>query len=175
MYILGGLWSISRAFDDGPLNVLSWSKFGLMEFGPFKKEKEGEMAERSIVSMLEETRVFEPPEELKRKAHIKSMEEYREIYQRSLQDPEGFWEELAEQLDWYRKWDKVLEWDFEKPEIKWFIGGKLNASYNCLDRHLKTWRRNKAALIWQGEPLEENRVFTYQPVSYTHLTLPTKA
>ena len=124
------------------------------------------MAEKGIVSMLEETRVFEPPEELKREAYIKSMEEYREIYRRSIEDPEGFWGELADQLEWYRKWDKVLEWDFDKPEIRWFIGGKLNASYNCLDRHLRTWRRNKAALIWQGEPLEESRVFTYQQLYY---------
>jgi acetyl-CoA synthetase len=94
------------------------------------------------------------------------MEDYKELYQRSLNDPEKFWEELAEQLDWSKKWDKVLEWDFNKPEVKWFGGGKLNASYNCLDRHLNTWRSNKVALIWQGEPLEENRFFTYQQLHY---------
>ncbi len=124
------------------------------------------MEEKAIISMWEETRVFEPPEEIKREAYIKSMEEYRELYQRSIEDPEGFWGELAEQLDWFKRWDKVLEWDFTKPEIKWFIGGKLNACYNCLDRHLTTWRKNKAALIWQGEPLEENRIFTYQQLHY---------
>ena len=94
------------------------------------------------------------------------MEEYRELYQKSIKDPEKFWGELAEGLDWSKKWDKVLEWDFNKPEIKWFLGGKLNASYNCLDRHLNTWRSNKVALIWQGEPLEENRFFTYQQLHY---------
>jgi acetyl-CoA synthetase len=100
------------------------------------------------------------------KATIRRMEDYKELYQRSLNDPEKFWGELAEQLDWSKKWDKVLEWDFNKPEVKWFVGGKLNASYNCLDRHLNTWRSNKVALIWQGEPLEENRFFTYQQLHY---------
>jgi acetyl-CoA synthetase len=100
------------------------------------------------------------------KATIRRMEDYKELYQRSLNDPEKFWGELAEQLDWSKKWDKVLEWDFNKPEVKWFGGGKLNASYNCLDRHLNTWRSNKVALIWQGEPLEENRFFTYQQLHY---------
>jgi len=94
------------------------------------------------------------------------MEDYKQLYQKSIKDPEKFWGELAEQLDWTKKWDKVLEWDFNKPEIKWFVGGKLNASYNCLDRHLNTWRSNKVALIWQGEPLEENRFFTYQQLHY---------
>ena len=130
-----------------------------------KPKREVKM-DKAIVSVLEETRVFEPPEELKREAYIKSMEEYEEIYRRSVEEPEAFWAELAEQLGWFKRWDKVSEWDFDKPEVKWFIGGKLNASYNCLDRHLKTWRRNKAALIWQGEPLEESRTFTYQQLHY---------
>ena len=116
--------------------------------------------------MSEEKLVYEPSDAVKMKATIKRMEEYRELYQRSLSDPEKFWGELAEQLDWSKKWDKVLEWDFNKPEVKWFAGGKLNASSNCLDRHLNTWRSNKVALIWQGEPLEENRFFTYQQLHY---------
>jgi acetyl-CoA synthetase len=115
---------------------------------------------------MEERKVFEPSDGVKMKAYIKRMEDYRELYQRSLRDPDGFWGELAEHLDWYKKWDKVLEYDFDKPDIKWFIGGKLNASYNCLDRHLNSWRSNKVALIWQGEPLEENRIFTYQQLHY---------
>jgi len=114
----------------------------------------------------EEQLVYEPSDSVKTKATIKTMEEYRELYQKSVKDPEKFWGELAEELDWKKKWNKVLEWDFSKPEIKWFVGGKLNASYNCLDRHLNTWRRNKVALIWQGEPLEENRSFTYQQLYY---------
>jgi len=114
----------------------------------------------------EDQLVYEPSDSVKTKATIKTMEEYRELYQKSVKDPEKFWGELAEELDWKKKWNKVLEWDFSKPEIKWFVGGKLNASYNCLDKHLNTWRRNKVALIWQGEPLEENRSFTYQQLYY---------
>ena len=124
------------------------------------------MKEKEVVSMLEEERVYEPSDAVKMKASVKRMEEYRELYQKSINDPEAFWGELAEQLDWFKKWDKVLEWDFDRPEIKWFAGGKLNASYNCLDRHLNTWRSNKVALIWQGEPLEENKIFTYQQLHY---------
>jgi acetyl-CoA synthetase len=115
---------------------------------------------------MEEKKVFEPSDGIKMKAYIKRMEDYRELYQRSLRDPDTFWEECAEHLDWYKKWDKVFEYDFDKPDIKWFIGGKLNASYNCLDRHLNSWRSNKVALIWQGEPLEENRIFTFQQLHY---------
>jgi acetyl-CoA synthetase len=122
--------------------------------------------EKGIASTFEAREVFEPPDGIKLKAYIKNLEEYRKLYERSIQDPEGFWGELAEQLNWYKKWDKVLEWDFKRPEIKWFAGGKLNASYNCLDRHLNSWKSNKVALIWQGEPLEENRVFTYQQLHY---------
>ena len=116
--------------------------------------------------VLDEDRVFEPSPVVKLGAYIKSMEEYQKLYARSVEDPEGFWAELAQQLDWFKKWDKVLEWDFNRPEIRWFQNGKLNVSYNCLDRHLSSWRRNKVALIWQGEPLEESRVFTYQQLHY---------
>jgi acetyl-CoA synthetase len=122
--------------------------------------------EKAFVSILGEKKFYEPPDGIKMKAYIKRMEEYRELYQKSIDDPTEFWGDLAEQLDWYKKWDKVLEYDFNKPEIKWFRGGKLNASYNCLDRHLNHWRSNKVALIWQGEPLEENRIFTYQQLHY---------
>ena len=124
------------------------------------------MKVKEKISIQEEKLVYEPSDAVKMKATIRRMEDYKELYQRSLNDPEKFWEELAEQLDWSKKWDKVLEWDFNKPEVKWFGGGKLNASYNCLDRHLNTWRSNRVALIWQGEPLEENRFFTYQQLHY---------
>ncbi|MFB3884136.1 MAG: acetate--CoA ligase [Thermodesulfobacteriota bacterium] len=124
------------------------------------------MAKEKIVSTADEGQVFNPPDSVKLKAFIKNLDEYKKLYEKSVKDPEKFWGELADQLDWYKKWDKVSEWDFKKPEIKWFTGGKLNASYNCLDRHLSSWRSNKVALIWQGEPLEENRVFTYQQLHY---------
>lgn len=117
---------------------------------------------KTITSMMEETRKFPPSKEFSEKAHIKSLAEYQKLYKRSLEDPEGFWGELAENLDWYKKWEKVLDYSFkDKIFIKWFIGGKLNATVNCLDRHLKTHRRNKAALIWEGEP-GDSRTYTYQ-------------
>ncbi len=119
--------------------------------------------EDKITSLLSEGKTFEPPTDGADQAWIKSMEDYRAAYQRSMDDPEGYWGERAEELvTWDKKWDKVLEWDFTKPEIKWFDGGKLNMSYNCLDRHLTNGRRNKAALIWQGEPEDDVKVYTYQ-------------
>jgi len=125
------------------------------------------MAEaKTITSMMEERRVFNPPDEISKKAYIKSLDEYKRIYQRSIDDPEGFWGEMAEQLDWYKKWDKVLVEDFANAKHEWFVGGKLNVSYNCLDRHLKTWRKNKAAIIWEGEPEGESKIYTYQQLYY---------
>lgn len=118
--------------------------------------------ELTITSMLAEERKFDPPQWFREKAYIRSMEEYKEMYKRSIEDPEAFWAERAEELHWFKKWDRVLEYDFDKAIIKWFEGGKLNASYNCLDRHLETWRKNKAAIIWEGEPAGENKVYTYQ-------------
>ncbi len=123
------------------------------------------MGKKEIVSMMDEKRVFSPSNEIKKEAYIKSMDEYRAIYKKSIDDTDGFWAEQATVIDWYEKWDKISDWDFKKPELKWFIGGKLNVSYNCLDRHLAT-RGNKAALIWQGEPLEENKIYTYQQLHY---------
>ncbi|MBI5558506.1 MAG: acetate--CoA ligase [Deltaproteobacteria bacterium] len=119
--------------------------------------------ETKIESLMTEDRIFNPPAAGQATAYVKSMDEYRAIYKRSMEDPEGFWAERAEQLiSWDKKWDKVLEADLHKPEIKWFQGGKLNISYNCLDRHLKNGRRNKAAIIFQGEPEEDVRIYTYQ-------------
>jgi len=116
-----------------------------------------------IINLLNEKRLFDPPEEGKSSAAVKSMEEYEKQYQRSMDDPEGYWGERAEQLiTWEKKWDKVLDYDFYKPEINWFKGASLNVSANCLDRHLTNGRRNKAAIIWQGEPEEDVRVYTYQ-------------
>ena len=109
-----------------------------------------------------QTRV-QPPAQGRDQAWVKSMDEYRKAYAESMSDPEGFWARRAEELvTWDRKWDKVLEYDFSVPEVKWFLGGKLNVSVNCLDRHLTDGRRNKAAIIWQGEPEEDVRVYTYQ-------------
>jgi acetyl-CoA synthetase len=124
------------------------------------------MAENTITSMMEEKRIFNSPKEFSKKAYVKSLDEYKKIYQRSVDDPEGFWGEMAQQLDWYKKWNKVLVEDFARAKHSWFVGGKINVSYNCIDRHCKTWRRNKAAIIWQGEPLGESRTLTYQQLYY---------
>ena len=117
----------------------------------------------SISSMMEEKRVFPPAKEFSKAAYIKSLAEYKQIYEQSIKDPEGFWSEQAKQLDWFKKWDKFVQYDFkDNPEVRFFIGSKINVAYNCLDRHTKTWRKNKAAIIWQGEPEEDVRIFTYQ-------------
>ncbi len=112
-----------------------------------------------INSLLKEDRVFAPSSDFSDSARIKSREDYDRIYKRSIEDPEGFWSEIASELHWFKKWDKVLEWD--EPFAKWFVGGQINISYNCLDRHLSTWRKNKAAIIWEGEP-GDTRTLTYQ-------------
>lgn len=117
------------------------------------------MSETNIESVLQESRLFLPSAEFSARAHIKSLEEYEKIYQEAERDPEAFWASVAENLAWFKKWDTILQWD--EPHAKWFVGGKINASYNCLDRHLNSWKRNKAAIIWEGEP-GEIRTLTYQ-------------
>jgi acetyl-CoA synthetase len=104
---------------------------------------------------------YSPPEEFVKKANI-NKEQYEKMYKQSVEDPEGFWAEQAERLTWFKKWDKVLEHDFANAKVKWFIGGKLNVSYNCLDRHLSTPTKNKAALIWVGDKPGEEKTLTYQ-------------
>ena len=112
----------------------------------------------NIDSMLQEHRVFPPPAEFSAKAHIKSLEEYERIYAEAAQDPEAFWGKIAQELHWFEPWTKVLEWD--APWAKWFVGGKLNLSYNCLDRHVASDRRDKIAIQWEGEP-GDTRTLTY--------------
>jgi acetyl-CoA synthetase len=112
-----------------------------------------------ITSVLQEIRSFSPPPDFAAAAHIKSVAEYERLCQRAKDDPQGFWAEQAESLQWIERWDKVLVWN--EPHAEWFVGGRLNASANCLDRHLTGPRRNKAALIWEGEP-GDSRVLTYQ-------------
>ena len=119
-------------------------------------------ADKGMLSMQDEKRVFPPPKEFSAKAHIKSWDEYKALYDASIADPEKFWGERAEQIDWFKKWDKVLVNDFANAKHEWFVGGKLNMSYNCLDRHLTTWRKNKAAIVWEGEPVGERITYTYQ-------------
>jgi acetyl-CoA synthetase len=113
----------------------------------------------SIDSILQEQRSFPPPPEFSKNAHIKSLEEYERLYKESIDDPDKFWSRIASELHWFKKWDTVLEWNL--PWAKWFVGGQINLSYNCLDRHVQTARKNKAAIIWESEP-GEIRTYTYQ-------------
>jgi acetyl-CoA synthetase len=113
----------------------------------------------NIESILHEERIFPPPKEFSAKAHIRTMAQYRRLYNESINDPEKFWSRAAKELHWFRTWDRVLEWN--RPFAKWFVNGETNVAYNCLDRHLASARKNKAALIWEGEP-GEVRTFTYQ-------------
>ena len=117
------------------------------------------MRQSNIDSVLRESRVFKPSDEFSSHAHINSLEEYERIYREAADDPEKFWGNIATELHWFHPWDQVLEWN--APWAKWFVGGQINLSYNCLDRHLATWRKNKAAIIWEGEP-GEIRTLTYQ-------------
>ncbi len=127
----------------------------------------GQISDQAITSMMEENRVFPPPKEFSKNAAVKSMAEYKALYDESIKNPDKFWGKMAEELDWFKKWDKYEIADFkDKPEVRHFVGGKINVAYNCLDRHLKTARKNKAALIWQGEPDGDVRTFTYQQLHY---------
>jgi acetyl-CoA synthetase len=111
-----------------------------------------------IDSTLRENRVFPPPPEFSAKAHIKSLEEYETLYKKSIEDPEAFWAGAASELHWFEPWTQVLDWKL--PLARWFVGGKINLSYNCVDRHALGARADKTALIWEGEPGKVRR-FTY--------------
>jgi acetyl-CoA synthetase len=113
----------------------------------------------NIESHLREQRVFKPAKSFSKAARIQSFDEYRELYRRSIRNPEKFWAAEARDLVWRKRWDRVLEW--KEPFAKWFVGGELNVSENCLDRHTTGARKNKAAIIWEGEP-GEKRTLTYQ-------------
>jgi len=128
------------------------------------------MAKKTAVtdftSMLNESRVFKPTKEFSKNAHVKSMAEYQKLYNQSIKSPEAFWGRQAKaELKWFKPFNKVVQ--FKAPDAKWFLGGKLNVSHNCLDRHLEEGRANKAAIIWEGEPAAdgtpgEERTLTYR-------------
>ncbi|MEO6236129.1 MAG: AMP-binding protein, partial [Vicinamibacterales bacterium] len=107
-----------------------------------------------ISALLHEDRSFPPSEEFRRQANISDPE----VYARAAQDPEAFWASMAAELEWIKPWETILKWD--PPHAQWFVGGKLNVSVNCVDRHIRTARRNKAALVWEGEP-GDRRTLTY--------------
>ncbi len=105
--------------------------------------------------------LYHPSEEFVSQANVSGMDAYQALSERARNDPEGFWAQLAdEHLDWFKKWDRALD-DSEAPFYKWFVGGRTNMAHNCLDRHCRTWRKNKAAIVWEGEPGDE-RMLTYQ-------------
>jgi acetyl-CoA synthetase len=112
-----------------------------------------------VDSVMQEARLFPPSAEFAAKARIGSLADYEALWNEAAADIEGFWGELTAELRWFKPYSKVLEWN--EPFAKWFVGGQTNASYNCLDAHLDGPRRNKAALIWEGEPGDE-RTLTYQ-------------
>ena len=110
--------------------------------------------QENLDALLEENRKFPPSEEFRKQANANDPE----IYERARRDPESFWAQQAERLDWFKKWDKVSEWN--APWAKWFLGGKINITHNCVDRHAASSRRNKAAIIWEGEP-GDSRIITF--------------
>jgi len=109
---------------------------------------------------MSEERSYSPSPEFAQRAHVRGMDGYRELYRRAQEQPSQFWGELAEkELFWFEKWSQVIDW--KPPFVKWFVGGKTNVSYNCIDRHLTTHRKNKTAILWEGEPGDQ-RMISYQ-------------
>ena len=115
-----------------------------------------------IESIMHEKRKFKPSEEFRKSAYIKSLRQYKKLYNESIKNPSKFWSKIAKELFWFKKWKRVHYWNPKTLKCKWFEGAKTNVSYNCLDRHLATWRKNKAALIWQGETEEDVKTYTYE-------------
>jgi acetyl-CoA synthetase len=113
-----------------------------------------------ITSLLQEIRVFPPSESFAAQALIPGMAERNALFAKADADPDAFWAEMAQSLDWFKPFDQVLDWS-NAPFAKWFVGGEMNVSHNCLDRHVATWRKNKAAIIWEGEP-GDTKIITYQ-------------
>ena len=102
--------------------------------------KKAAKEEWTITSVLSEERKFHPDPKFSREAHVSSFLQYKKIYNLSVRDPHKFWAGIASELHWFKKWKRVLQW--KAPFAKWFVGGRTNVSYNCLDRHLNTWRKN---------------------------------
>src|ERR671919_868079 len=115
----------------------------------------GDRDVQNIAALLEERRVIEPPEEFRARAVVAD----EEVYRRAADDLEGFWAEQAERLDWFEPWERVLEWD--PPWVKWFLGGKLNITHNCVDRHVDAGLGERVAYHWEGEPEGDVETVTY--------------
>src|SRR3984893_9410400 len=106
----------------------------------------------NLSSILREHRLFLPPAEFAAQAHVKSLEEYESLYRRSIQDPDSFWAEIARDLHWFTPWTRVLDW--QPPSARWFVGGKINLSYNCVDRRALSDKKDKVSILWEVEPCE---------------------
>jgi len=107
------------------------------------------------------SKIYPPSDSSSKNAHVSSMESYREQYDESISDPEAFWAKTAERLDWIAPWTNVRSFDFVQGKIEWFKDGKLNASYNCIDRHIKNGHGDETAIIWEGNDPNQSRKFTY--------------
>ena len=112
------------------------------------------------------TNLFSPNKEFSADADINSIDQYKDLYKKSILDPEAFWAKTADRITWYKKWDQVREYDFENGSIKWFDGAKLNVSYNCLDRHVENGFGEQTAIIWEGNNPEEDQAFTYNDLLF---------
>ena len=95
-------------------------------------------------------------------SQIDTIDKYKQLYKQSISEPELFWDKIAERISWYRKWDNTRKYDFINGDINWFMNGKLNVSYNCLDRHVSSGNGSKTAIIWEGNNLGEDKTFTYE-------------
>src|SRR5688572_24687678 len=118
------------------------------------------MTTGQLDTVMQEERLFPPTKDFSARARIKSAAEYEAMWNEAARDPVAFWAKQAGDLHWFKPFDPKRVLDWQEPFAKWFPGGETNASYNCLDAHLSTWRRNKAALLWEGEPGDE-RTLTY--------------
>src|SRR5580658_10413033 len=116
---------------------------------------------------MREDRVFPPPAEFAAKAWIKSEAEYDAMYRRSVEDPEGFWGDAARELEWFAPWTQVMHGSGS--QTRWFVGGKLNLSHNCVDRHAKGARKDKVALLWEGEPVASGKATEVRRLTYAEL------
>ena len=119
-----------------------------------------------MTDIINDLKVFKPNYRDAEKSHIPDITTYKKIYDKSVKDPEGFWAKQAERLDWIKKWDKISNNDFTKAKINWFEGGKLNVSYNCLDRHIKAGHGNQTALIWEGNDPRSDTALSYSELLF---------
>ena len=111
--------------------------------------------------MSKDHKIYSPSADWTVNAHINSLDKYNEMYNKSIEDPDSFWSDIAKRITWYKPWEKVRDFNFQNGEIKWFENGKLNVSYNCLDRHVESGNGEKTAIIWEGNDPSEDKHFTY--------------